>query len=186
MNKLKTLALATAVSAGLLGAGGVLAAVNGTVGETSTGKFDIRLNKDAKVAIWGMRDLPFTKDDTKTLNACVYSTTGNVQFQLSTTADEFILRNGDPKVNDPAFTVSVTDDQKTTLWGAAGLSSGDTSTENFSVVGAIAEPTNSNGIISKACTGDDQTIDISVAVTGTSSAGEGAYSNEVTLVVSPI
>lgn len=182
MKTLKTLALATAVSAGLLGSFGVMAAQDGDLDTSSTGNFDINLNIPGNVAIWGMRDLPFTGDGTQTLNACVFSSTNAVQFQVNTTDNAFELKSGATKGAD--FTVTIKDGSNTTLWGASGLASGDISSNNFDVTGA-SEPNNTAGVIDDVCTGANQTIDIDVAVSNATSA-DGAYTSNVELVVSAI
>ncbi|WP_257282855.1 hypothetical protein [Endozoicomonas sp. SESOKO1] len=182
MKTLRTLALATAVSAGLLGSTGVYSADDGDLGSTSTGNFDINLNIPGNVAIWGMRDLPFTDDGTKILEACVFSSTDEVQFQVNTTNNEFELKSGAIKGAD--FTVTITDGTDSTLWGSGGLASGDTSSNNFDV-SAASEPSNTAGVIDSVCTGDDQTIDINVAVSNVTDT-EGAYTSNVELVVSAI
>ncbi|WP_257264493.1 hypothetical protein [Endozoicomonas sp. ONNA2] len=186
MKTLKTLALATAVSTGLLGAVGAMAATQGAVGGSSTGDFDVSFIKPGEVAIWGMRDIPFTADGTKTLQACVYSSTTDVQFQLNTDTEDFGLHlDPDNPDANPAitFTVDVKDKNSASeLWGDGGLAHGNTSIKTFGVIGA-AKPANP---ASDICTGTDQTIDIDVTVAGTSGAADGEYTNTVELVVSAI
>lgn len=186
MKTFKTLALAAAVSAGVLGASEVMAApVQGGLGTESVGKFDITFKKDAKAAIWGMRDLPFTKDETKTLNACVYSSTAGVQFQVSTATGNFSLTDGS---NTAPFDVTIKSTKTpahTAKWGAGGLGHEDISPVNFNVTGAT-EPTPDDGSpITSVCTGDDQTIDIDVSLTGTASLVDGEYTETITLTVEP-
>ena len=54
LNKIATI---TALSASLIGASGVLASVDGSIGAKSTGEFEVRLLINQNVAIWGLRDL---------------------------------------------------------------------------------------------------------------------------------
>ena len=57
MKTFKTLALAAAVSAGLLGAAGAMAAEDGQLGQNSFGNFIINFQKGSIAKIWGFRDL---------------------------------------------------------------------------------------------------------------------------------
>ena len=79
MKTLKTLALATAVSAGLLGSVGAMAATDGKLEANSQGQFDIKYIVPGKTAIWGLRDLPFSAaaggaTETETIKAFIWRT----------------------------------------------------------------------------------------------------------------
>ena len=90
MKTLKTLALATAVSTGLLGSVGAMAANDGTLDTTSQGDFDITFSKDDQARIWGLVDLNLTDSngsDGTALehNFCVFSNksgTGSNQYDM--------------------------------------------------------------------------------------------------------
>ena len=95
MKTLKTLVMATAVSAGLLGTSGAMAANQRKLSDLfSIGDFEIKYLVDSQVAIWGLRDLSFNKNNIRpedgisapqTIKACVASSSGAVQFQVETT-----------------------------------------------------------------------------------------------------
>ncbi|WBA80953.1 hypothetical protein [Endozoicomonas sp. GU-1] len=106
MKTLKTLALATAVSAGLLGSVGVMAANQGSLGANSNGDFDITLVHASGVRIWGLEDFTFdTNGDDSTLQSsnkdlCIFtndatsSTDG--QYDIIATGSSLTLSNGVP------------------------------------------------------------------------------------------
>ncbi|KEI70073.1 hypothetical protein [Endozoicomonas elysicola] len=189
MKTLKTLALATAVSAGLLGSVGAMAAVDGDLTETtSTGKFDINLNIPGKVAIWGMRDLPFTSAGatSQTINACVFSSTARAQFLLNTTNTDFQLKDNGTKGADYTVTVKESGSSISSTWGTDYLANNQASPINFNVASGT-EPNNTGGVIDEVCAvgGDFQKIDVTVTLSNVVST-TGTYTDEVTLVVSAI
>ena len=182
---MKKLAVAMVVSMGLAGATGVYAATDGSLGTTSTGDFDINLNIPGTVGIWGLRDLPFTEDGQQTLNACVFSATNKVQFQVSSTNDNFKLAGGN--INAADFTVTIKDKKNSvpSVWGEGGLGSGDIATVNYDVTGAAKPSPDDGTTITSICTGADQTIDITVDISN-ATTDEGVYTSNVELVVSAI
>lgn len=195
MKTLKTLVMATAVSAGLLGTSGAMAANQGKLSDLfSIGDFEIKYLVDSQVAIWGLRDLSFNKNNIRpedgisapqTIKACVASSSGAVQFQVETTEGSFQLFNGDKAGAD--FTVKITDREKTSaLWGKGGLEDMQLATDNFSVTGVDLPVTNNNGDITDVCTSTSQSIDIEVQISNIQPNLEGEYSNIAVLTVTAI
>ncbi len=194
MKKLRSLVLATAASAGLLGSVGTMAATDGKLDPLkSEGKFDINLNVPSNIGIWGLRDLPFTSSQgssiQETINACVYSDTGRAQFQLSTTNEDFQLKDGNQSDKVGAgYTVSVKDKSNNeTLWGSGGLNNNQLSPVNY-IVGTGTKPqTDQSGNITQVCAlnGGFQTIDVVVDISAVTTES-GTYTDEVTLIVTAI
>ncbi len=191
MKKFKTLALAAAVSAGLLASTGVMAAEDGGL-ETngpSVGWFDIFLYNNAKAKIWGLEDFTFTgttDPNTDSKNVCVWTNTS--EYRMTVESD-----NGDFKLKDAAdgvgadYTVTIKNTQGTEyteIWGAGAGQNGDgfTPTTDF-IVGTgnyAIEPTTD-----AACAGR-QNVNVKIDLSNVNAAVTGAYSDRVTLTVAPI
>lgn len=192
MKKFKTLALAAAVSAGLLGAAGVMAATQGTVGETSNGDFTIFLNKDIKVAVWGFKDLYFISDGTaipsgsETVALCVTNSEApdaQVRFMVESASDEFKLENA--STSGGSYTVKIEDkDNSATFaqWGGDELTNGLFSETAFEA--ATAEP--AAGATLCDTNSDNYTVNMTIDVTPEPTVVAGVYSDVVTVTVTPI
>ncbi len=165
---------------------GAIAADDGEVGDTSVGKFDVKLIVPGKVAIWGLRDLGFTTDGTQTIQACVASSSASVQFLVNTT-NNFELKDGSSKGAD--YTVTLAEKTgngiQTETWGTGGLNNNQPSPINFSVAGATVPNGGTDGPINTPCSGSDYTIDVGVTVSNASTT-DGTYTDNVTLTVSAI
>ena len=150
MKTLKTLALATAVSAGLLGSVGALAATDGLLGTSSSnGNFDIFLIKEAGTKIWGLKDLDLNGDEgiasipRATYDFCVFAnaSTGTAEAYKMTVksangnsaADGFRLINSAGALID--YNLTVTD-------GTTTIS--DPDTETTLTAGAVPNQPNPN------------------------------------------
>ena len=117
MKKFKTLALATAVSAGLLGSAGVMAApVQGELGNYSEGKFDINLKIEPQVKISSLEDLDLKYTGNSPAfglaQFCVHSSDTGSKYKIkaSTTyddgvekSDKFALGNGSKSIELEVF-----------------------------------------------------------------------------------
>ena len=192
MKKFKTLALAAAVSAGLLGAAGVMAATQGTLEETSNGDFTIFLNKGISVAVWGFKDLYFISNSTaipsgsETVALCVTNSgapDSQVRFMVESTSDNFTLKND--SVVGGSYTVTIEDKGSSStkaLWGDGGLTTGLFSEEAFEA--GIAEPL--AGATLCNTTSDNHTVNMKIDVTPDTNAVAGVYSDIVTVTVTPI
>ena len=107
MKKLKSLALATAVSAALFGSVSAFALpTQGTAGATSTGKFEVAYINGQYVRIWGLDNFIFdnTADGaSQSRNICVFSngTNSSNEYQLTVTSG-----NGDAGDADEYFKMS--------------------------------------------------------------------------------
>ncbi|WP_422449935.1 MULTISPECIES: hypothetical protein [unclassified Endozoicomonas] len=182
MKKLKTLALTTAVSLGLLGSNASMAETQGSLGATSEGTFDIKLSLGQIVQIWGFNDLYFTGNDkSPAMNLCVKNNDTNNTVRLSV---EGSFKLGTPTENGANYSVSITDtsNAKESVWGsgASELDSGE-----FSTVGYTTQDS-SDAVDTTSCA-DGSTynaVDLTVQVKGTK--GTGVFSDTVTVTVFPI
>ena len=90
MKTLKTLALATAVSASLLGSAGVMAASPGDLSNnSSTGDFIINLNLNTKIQITKLDDITLSYTNgaaTGGMDFCVYTNNTNNKYRIKASA----------------------------------------------------------------------------------------------------
>lgn len=191
MKTFKTLALAAAVSAGLLSSAGVMAARQGELGATSDGDFDILYVKGQQVRIWGLKDFVFDNSSagglTQSENICVFSNGNNSsnQYKLTVTSD-----NGDAGDSDEYFKLSDGADVPTTVNYSfvfkdnSGTSVWDTTSKNSAerVIEINAGPLVDQPNPNEECVATNATIDITIPTAPTQT---GVYTDGITLLVEP-
>ena len=188
MNKFKLLAMAAAVSAGLLGSAGVMAAQDsGLVTDgPASGWFDIFLFNNAEAKIWGLEDYIFdaTSGNSLSKDVCVYTNTEEFRMTVESDNGDFTLLDAaDAKGAD--YTVTIEDKESTPnngIWGDGEYDSGFSPLTDF-VVGATMTDPNVD------CGGSNATRNVNVKIDLTRVsplADPGAYSDRVTLTVAPI
>lgn len=187
MNKFKLLAMAAAVSAGLLGSAGVMAAQDSelvTDGPAS-GWFDIFLFNNAQAKIWGLEDYIFdaTSGDTLDKDVCVYTNTAEFRMTVESSNGDFTLLDAaDAKGADYKVTIEDKEGTDPEVWGAGEYASGFSPLTDF-IVGANTTDPNVD------CGGSNATRNVNVKIDLTRAlplADPGAYSDRVTLTVAPI
>ena len=155
---------------------GAYAAVDGTLGATSTGSVDISLTVNGAVKISNLADITLPAfsgaDVGQSQTACVYSnSTGGVYTITATaTGGSFDLLNG---ANSIPYVVEY-DDQSG--GGAATLTHGTSAT----MAGASGTDDDCGG------SGSNATIQIDVTAADASAVPQGTYTSTLTLVVAPI
>ena len=194
MKKFKTLALAAAVSTGLLASSGVMAAFEDgelQINLPSEGWFDIFLYNNAQAKIWGLDDIEFlgvintssAAEKTKNMDVCVWTNTSDFRMTVAS-ANNFTLQGGSE--NEGAkYTVTIADaisgvtPTKTAVWGD-GNDSDDALTE-FLVGTSITdhEPDCGTG-------GAVRNVNVKIDLTSVTAVTPGAFSDRVTLTVTPI
>ncbi len=191
MKKFKTLALAAAVSAGLLSSTGVMAARQGELGATSDGDFEINYNVSPSVRIWGLEDMsftgPLTSEVSDTFDFCTYSNnTDEVLIEVESTNTDFALNTTAAAGGLIPYTVTIVDQNAagtTDTWGDENLASG--------AQGFFRYPADSTAGVAdgdNVCIGtgyDLNTLTVKIPAVS-SSIGDGVYSDTVTLTVTPI
>ncbi len=204
MKALKKLAAAVAVSTGLVGASGVMAAEDGALTEdSSVGRFDVRLVKDTDVEIWGLEDLVFTDQDlTESQDVCLFSDSGRVALAISSantkpftvtnnagsdatsypytlTISGTNMRAGDAyedDINTPAPT-----DYQPEIWGKEDDHNKSGAESKFPI---IATKSSANGA---TCTGGNRlnvSVNILALATGQTFAA-GTHTDTITMTVTP-
>ena len=187
MNKFKLLAMAAAVSAGLLGSAGVMAAQDSelvTDGPAS-GWFDIFLFNNAEAKIWGLEDYIFdaTSGDSLTKDVCVYTNTEEFRMTVESDNGDFTLLDAaDAKGADYKVTIGDINGSASEVWGAGEYTSGFSPLTDF-IVGA----TMTNPNVDCGGSGATRNVNVQIDLTRASPlADPGAYSDRVTLTVAPI
>ncbi len=191
MKKLKSLALATAVSAALFSSVGAFALpTQGTPGTTSEGEFEVAYIEGQYVRIWGLDNFIFdnTSDGaSQSRNICVFSngTNSSNQYQLTVTsgngdagdADEYFkMSDGSTDVN---YDFVFKDNGNTDVWTTATNDS--TATVSNIEAGLLADQPDpredcSDGVNTNAA------ITITVPTAPTQA---GFYTDTLTLLVEP-
>ena len=191
MKKFKTLALAAAVSAGLLSSAGVMAARQGELGATSDGDFEINYNVSPSVRIWGLEDMSFTGNlssgDKDTFNFCTYSNnTDEVLIEVESENTDFALNPTDAAGGLLPYTVTIVDKDvaaTTDTWGKDNLATGTQGSFRYPADKTVGVVDGDNLCIGTSYEQNTLTVDI-LPVTG--SIADGVYSDTVTLTVTPI
>ncbi|MBO9482122.1 hypothetical protein [Salinisphaera sp. G21_0] len=193
MKTLRTLVLATAVSAGLLGSAGVIAATQGTAGPTSKGTFDIKFEKGSVAKVWGFSDIPLN----------------GTQISESTAATDLICVFTNKAVLSNDYQLEIASLNKFQLVGAgsdgstaidygikvSGYGQGSGSLDNSSITPGtdlnVISTTNlkAGALLTQPkpnldCANENAQIAVWVTSDISSLAG-GSYSDTVTLVVTP-
>ena len=191
MNKFKLLAMAAAVSAGLLGSAGSMAANQGPLGQTSQGDFDITYVKGQQVRIWGLKDFVFDNSSadglTRSENICVFSNGNNSsnQYKLTVTSDNgdagdsgeyFILSDGADAPTTVNYSFVFKDSNGASVWSTADDDSRDQVVEINA--GLLVDQPNPN----EDCVATNATIDITIPTAPTQT---GVYTDGITLLVEP-
>lgn len=195
MKTFKTLALAAAVSAGLLSSAGVMAARQGELGTSSDGDFEITYNLNPQVRIWGLEDMSFNGDlgsaQFDSFDFCTFSNnTEEVLITVDSANGDFAL-NSTPGVSGGpiGYELKITDkddtDQSDTWGGTGNLGNGQ---QGYSQYSASMTPGVTNDTV--ACTGTGYSlntlrVDIPAVTSGAPTAA-GDYSDTVTLTISAI
>ncbi|MGI9278447.1 MAG: hypothetical protein ACR2PX_02315 [Endozoicomonas sp.] len=189
----KKIAVAMAVSVGL-GASSVMAATDGTIGETSNGNFDINFQKGTVARIWGLGDFNLTDANVAatpaTEDICIYSNkaanSNTYQLEIASTNSFRLVGSGSDASTFVDYDIKV-----------EGLGIGNGSLDNASVNhGTDANVTSQAGnhldagaLASQpdpsiACTGENAQISVWLPASVASLAG-GAFSDTVTLTITP-
>lgn len=187
MNKFKLLAMAAAISAGLLGSAGVMAAQDSELVENDVAKgwFDIFLFNNSEAKIWGLEDYIFdnASGDTITKPVCVWTNTDEFRMTVESSNGNFTLQDaGDAKGAD--YTVTIDDGEGTdpAVWGDGEYTSGFSPLTDFIVGTGITDPDADCG-----AAGATRNVNVKIDLTrATPLADPGAYSDRVTLTVAPI
>lgn len=187
MKKFKTLALAAAVSAGLLASAGVMAAQDSELVEDgpASGWFDIFLFNNAEAKIWGLEDYIFddTSGDSIDKDVCVYTNTEEFRMTVESSNGDFTLLDAaDGKGAD--YTVTIEDKGGTDpeVWGAGEYTSGFSPLTDFLVGATTTDPDVDCGAANAT-----KNVNVKIDITRASPlADPGAYSDRVTLTVAPI
>ncbi|WP_062265977.1 hypothetical protein [Endozoicomonas arenosclerae] len=188
----KKVAVAIALSAGLASSG-LQAATNPPVATngSSTGNFDITLNNNTQIRIYGLQDVVIddagTGVATGTTPVCVASNVDDFNISMSALGGTFELSNtaavgaGAAAANVP-YTLqlqnNVDSDIANGLWGGSGLGEGIQSPT------ALARSSNDPVNLPANCTGaNSYKIKVTPTYTG---AAPGVYTGTATVTVSPI
>ena len=198
MKKFKTLALAAAISAGLLGSAGVMAATQGELSDTrSEGTFDITFFNETQIILYGLEDIDLfstspsvSGDEFKYTPVCVASNIGSSdtdvddnKYEIALSSDQdFKLESGESGLGNIPYKLTVVDTgvPKGT-WGDGGaVDNGaydDTALQVDSLL--VNEP--------PACNSTDS-VDrvIRVDLVDALAAAAGVYSDTVTVTVAPL
>ncbi|WP_419533598.1 hypothetical protein [Endozoicomonas sp.] len=195
MKTLKTLALATAVSAGLLGSGAIAAAtpgVDGLLGATSEGSFDINLDIKGQIIIKGLESVDFSAplgkgDLIGGTQHCVSTNSVGGKYAITASSDnadgnKFRLMSPDA-ADFVEYNVyySVGKLATSTIPGSkATLKSGETNDN-----GAAGFVSNDSTL---ACNDDNATVFVEIpeANVKTATSQIGAWTDTLTLLVAPI
>ncbi|MBO9494648.1 hypothetical protein J7438_11175 [Thalassotalea sp. G20_0] len=192
MKTLRTLALATVVSVGVLGSTSAVAVTQGNLGSTSTGIFDITLIKGELARVWGLKDVELvdansdSNFDTYTSSFCIFANKGlqSNDFDLSITSASstpFSLKDisGTQGATDIAYTVKITDSASTEL--VAENADGATKTGRLNAGSLLSQP-----LPGGVCTGNEN-MDLEIALVNSSftSIQTGTYTDKITLLVQP-
>lgn len=192
MKTLKTLALATAVSAGFLGSSGAIALTQGTLGPTSTGIFDITLIKGELARVWGLEDVELVNDnldsdiDTYSANFCIFSNKGlqSNDFDLtissaSATPFNLVDISGAPGATNVPYTLKITDPKNTEV--TAQNSDGASKTARLDAGSLLTQP-----LPGQTCTGqENMSLEIALVDPETTNIQTGTYTDKITLLVEP-
>ena len=190
MKTFKTLALAAAISAGLLGAAGAMAEKQGTLGSTSDGDFDITLVHAAGVRIWGLQDFNFNTEAGTTLqqraiNICVFTNSSS-----STTDGQYdiVATGSDPELSSGAgqtlpYTVEYSDSKDASDGYDTLITTGTIANEvgELNAGNLFTQPDPANGDV---CNDTIANANIRVTV-DPSTAAYGTYTGTVYLAITP-
>ena len=194
MNKCaKRFALGIALSGASMGA---MAFSDGTLSQTSTGTFDVRLLLGMEARVWGLQDISFTSatgKEKKNGNFCVYSASDRVsikmqsKFQLKDTAGatmDYIVRlkgvGADTGVI-PSQGGNVGNPNTMVTWGNPAVSPDNLDGATHSLFFAAQSKD------STSCNATTENLNVEVEFTAPSSAftTPGTVTDKVELVVEP-
>ena len=199
MKTLKTLALALAVSAGLLGSTGVMAARQGDLGATSNGDFEINFQKGSIAKIWGLEDIDLTDQTTDQASAvtddiCVFTNkaANSNDFMLEIESANAFQLAGSGKGGNGTDIPTIDYDIKVAGipgHGTGELDNGSVSHGTDKIVDSGQSPLNAGPISDQPrplydCAGNEN-FKISVWAVELANIQSGAYSDTVTLTVTP-
>ena len=199
MKTFKTLALAAAVSAGLLGSTGVMAARQGGLGATSDGDFEINFQKGSIARIWGFEDINLTDQTIDEANAvtdniCVFTNkaVNSNDFKLEIESANAFQLAGSGESSDGTDIPTIDYDIK--VAGISGEGTGELDNSNVNhgtekTVNSGQSPLNAGPILDQPrplsdCAGNEN-FEISVWAANLANIQSGTYSDTVTLTVTP-
>ncbi|WP_066015943.1 hypothetical protein [Endozoicomonas atrinae] len=182
MKTLKTLALATAVSAGLLGAGGAMAVVvDGDLAtDQSIGKFDITLTTNTMIRVWGLDDVSEDVDSVSSLptplatDFCVYTNGTNNQFDLTVSTGKGFELYNDGNSGSLEYALEIGDAGATQK--KANFNSETNITELFDAGASQPDP-------AQECSTGNMSMQVSFSQTGLNALPDGTYTDTVTITV---
>ena len=187
MDKFKLLAMAAAISAGLLGSAGVMAAQDSELVEDgpASGWFDIFLFNNAEAKIWGLEDYIFddASGDSIEKGVCVYTNTDEFRMTVESSNGDFTLLDAaNGKGADYKVTIEDKGGTDPEVWGDGEYTSGFSPLTDFVVGATTTDPDVDCGAANAT-----RNVNVKIDITRTSSlADPGAYSDRVTLTVAPI
>ena len=199
MNTFKTLALAAAVSAGLLGSTGVMAARQGELGVTSDGDFEINFQKGSIAKIWGFDDINLTDQTIDEANAvtdniCVFTNkaVNSNDFKLEIESTNAFQLAGSGETSDGTDIPTIDYDIKVAGIQGEGTGELDNSEVTHGIdntVNSDQSPLNAGPILEQPrplfdCAGSEN-FKVSVWAASLASIQTGTYSDTVTLTVTP-
>lgn len=187
---LKKIMVAMAASAVTVSA---LAATQGLLGTTSTGNFEVSLNVNPQVRVWGLEDLSFLSGGaSQSVEFCTFNNNTDKLNITASSTNNFELRSNDPANSaKTTYTLTVADNvisggSEIDMWGIGGLASGQQGSSQFITTGLGDDPA-ALGIGTDVC-GAGSTYNKSVLTVdvGAAPAADGTYSDTVTLLVEAI
>ena len=178
---MKKLSVFVAAMATVASMGAAVAAEDGELGATSMGDFEIYYSKEAKIQVWGFKDVYFThaegvtKHD-KTISLCAMSTSGHVRFKVNS---RFYMSDTDEK---GAYSITIGNKDNASIadtWGTKGLAANVNGVRSY-----VALKTLEDGA-TETCDAKYQVADLTVDLND-SDLAEGTYTRTVTVTAFPI
>ncbi|OQX34109.1 MAG: hypothetical protein B0D91_13045 [Oceanospirillales bacterium LUC14_002_19_P2] len=181
--------LAVALAFGAVSSGAIAAQDGPLHPSTSAGNFDVTLVNAAGVRIWGLQDIVFdtqgaSANQTSTVDICVFSNGASgateVQYKIDAATSSATLSNGASPATELDYRVEFADaDNAFVDLITGGSVQAQVSNQNAGTLASQPDPT-------LACT-SDQNAQLRVSVLGTDigTAGQGVYTGNVVLTVTP-
>ena len=178
---MKKLSVFVAAMATVASMGAAVAAEDGELGATSMGDFEIYYSKEAKIQVWGFKDVYFTHAEgvtkyNETMSLCAMSTSGHVRFKVD---GRFYMNDTEEK---GAYSITIGDKNDAGIadtWGTKGPAA-----NVYGVQSYVALKTLEDGA-TKTCYAKYQVADLTVDLND-SDLAEGTYTRTVTVTAFPI
>lgn len=172
-------ALAVAVIAGV--SGGAMAVVeNGTLGSSSTGRFDVTMKVGGLTRVFGLKDFIFNAPDKPGAQAiCIYANTTNFSIDATTTND-FALENSGTQ--GAKFTLELFPNADGSGDASATWSADATAAQQVTSIDLATGDSEVGD--SPTCTTGNFSLKVNATLDNNVKAGN--YTDRVTLTVSPI